>query len=144
MSFDVFVNQIYVETTGDLFVLNGDTVHGTSAEFLPPLDEISNGPFLPKAQFTFFFSHSTLQGWAVMENWLKKKKAFPHGHRAVMDNLAASTLSSYFRRSHQVASKAVLYSRAARAWLTFGAFIIICYPSRPFIFSLTSRDGLHP
>lgn len=103
-----------METTRDLFVLNGETtVHGASAEILPPLGEISNGPFLPKAQFTFF-SHSTLQGWAVMENWLKKK-AFPHGHRAVMDNLAASTHSSYFRRSHQVASKAVLYSRAARA-----------------------------
>lgn len=73
VSFHVFVNQIYVETTGDLFVLNGETTeHGASAEFLPPLDEISNGPFLPKAQFTFF-SHSTLQGWAVMENWLKKK-----------------------------------------------------------------------
>lgn len=72
VSFHVLVNQIYVETTGDLFVLNcGTTVHGTSAEFLPPLDESSNGPFLPKAQFTSF-SHSTLQGWAVMENWLKK------------------------------------------------------------------------
>lgn len=100
----------------ETYLFDGETtVQGASAESLPPLDEISNGPFLPKAQFTFF-SHTTLQGWAVMENWLKKKKkTFPHGHRAVMDNLAASTHSSYFRRSHQVASKAVLYFRAARA-----------------------------
>lgn len=26
MSYRVFVNQIYVETTGDLFVLNGETI----------------------------------------------------------------------------------------------------------------------
>lgn len=41
------------------------------AEFLSPLDEISTGPFLPKAQFTVF-PPSTQQGWVVMENWLKK------------------------------------------------------------------------
>lgn len=73
VSFHVFGNQIYVESTGDVFVLNGETTGpGASAEFLPPLDEISNGPFHPKALFTFF-SHGSLQGWAVMENWLEKK-----------------------------------------------------------------------
>lgn len=59
---------------------------------------------------------STLKGW-VVENW--QKKPIPHGHRAVMDNLAASTHSSYFKRSHPVALKAVLYSRVTRAATPF-------------------------
>lgn len=64
MSFHVFINQIYVETPEDLFVLTGEiAARGASAEFLPPLDEISNGPFLPKAQFPFFLTqHSARMG----------------------------------------------------------------------------------
>lgn len=74
---------------------------------------------------------------------LAEKKAFPHGHRAVMDNLAASTHSSYFRRSHQVALKAVFYFRVTRAWLNFGACIITCYYCCPLITTSHHNDCLH-
>lgn len=47
------------------------------------------------------------------------EKPIPHGHRAVMDNLAASACSSYFKRSHPVALKAVFYSRVTKALTPF-------------------------
>lgn len=46
---------------------------------------------------------------------LAEKKAIPHGHRAVMDSLAASTHSNYFKRSHQAALNAVFYSGVTQA-----------------------------
>ena len=47
------------------------------------------------------------------------EKPIPHGHRAVMDNLAASACSSYFKRSLPVALKAVFYSRVTKALTPF-------------------------
>lgn len=71
---------------------------------------------------------------------LAEKKAIPRGHRAVMDSLAASTHSNYFKRSHQAALNAVFYSRVTQAWLQFGAFVITCYNMHccPLIFFFTS------
>lgn len=76
LTFHVFGNQIYVETTRDVSVLNGETkAHGASAEFLPPLDKISDGAFLPKAQFTFFLTQHSA-GMGSDGKLAEKKKHF--------------------------------------------------------------------
>lgn len=55
-----------------------------------------------------------------------------------MDNLAASTRSSYFKRSHPVALKTVFYSRGTKALLHSATFIITWYYCFPLILLLTS------
>lgn len=94
------------------------------------------------------FSHPVLvKGWIVMEKEQGGEKTISRGRGTVMDNLPASTLSGYFRRSHHEALKAVFYCTGCRAGLNPEAFVITCFYSCPLIlvpclkYSLLQRES---
>lgn len=64
---------------------------------------------------------------------LAGKKNYSTCSQTVMDNLAASTHPSYFKRT-QLPWRLYFTAGEPGFWLHFGAFIITCYDSCPLIF----------
>lgn len=67
--------------------------------------------------------------------WKTGKNPYSTWSQAQMDNLAASTRSSYFKRSHPAACKAVFYSRGSKALTPFRDIhnYILLLPSTHFL-----------
>lgn len=76
--------------------------------------QLSTGPLLPRD--CFFSSSACKRMDSDGKRTARGGEAISRGRGTIMDNLPASTLSGYFRRSHHVALKAVFYCTVCRAW----------------------------
>lgn len=74
------------------------------------------------------------------DGWCWKKKSSTQRQAVVMENMAASTLPGYFRKSPPVASRAVFYAGRTKVFFFFyfGVFIITCCFRWPLIFVFAS------